>query len=592
MDTREDRQDDSGVNASSESTPLVVNSDEQPAAEISQTEQKMTPGRLLVVGCILVTELCERMTFYSVTANMVLFCTSVLKFDSESASLITQVFGGTVALFPVIGGYVSDAFLGKFRTILISATIYLIGLILLPASAINYPEWFKAEHHLSIEGRKSLFFLALVFIAIGTGGIKANVGPFGAQQVQDLGPKALQSFFNWFYWFINAGSIIAFSAVAYVQQEKGFDVGFIIPLCSMVVAVIMFVVARGKYVQVPPRGSVLFKSINVCCKACHKCKDPSWDHAINKGYDDGFVYGVRAATRVIPIFLMIIVYWAVYSQMSSTLYLQSERMNLFVGDVKMPAALLSIFDTIIILILIPLMEIIYRQLEKIDKNPTHLQRIGIGMVFAVCAMLVSGVIEMVRKSDIEKHGGFPQELAGSTFNASNISVFAQVPEFVLIGTSEVFTSISGLEFAYTQAPSFMQGLLMGMFLMTSGLGGYVASLIVVIASSWRTSDASDWYPKEPNNGHLEYFLYLLAVLTALNLCVFIIVAKRYKYNNPEAGQVNDDNNDGNYGDKIIIIEASNDNTNNIDHESTEVKSIASDNYGTFETNGKDNNTMT
>ena len=47
------------------------------------------------------------------------------------------------------------------------------------------------------EARKAYFFTGLVFIAIGTGGIKANVGPFGAQQVDDLGSEAVQSFFNW-----------------------------------------------------------------------------------------------------------------------------------------------------------------------------------------------------------------------------------------------------------------------------------------------------------------------------------------------------------------------------------------------------------
>jgi peptide/histidine transporter 3/4 len=48
------------------------------------------------------------------------------------------------------------------------------------------------------EARRYFFFAGLVFIAIGTGGIKANVGPFGAQQVDNLGPDAVQSFFNWF----------------------------------------------------------------------------------------------------------------------------------------------------------------------------------------------------------------------------------------------------------------------------------------------------------------------------------------------------------------------------------------------------------
>lgn len=62
------------------------------------------------------------------------------------------------------------------------------------------------------------------------------------------------------------------------------------------------------------------------------------------------------------------------------------------------------------------------------------------MIFAAMAMFVAGILEIYRKKDISIIG---QKLAGNTFNASSISVFAQVPQFTLIGASEVFTSISG-----------------------------------------------------------------------------------------------------------------------------------------------------
>ena len=45
--------------------------------------------------------------------------------------------------------------------------------------------------------------------------------------------------------------------------------------------------------------------------------------------------------------------------------------------------------------------------------------------------------------------------------------------------------------------------------------------------------STDWFPKEPNNGHIEYFLFLLAGLTVLNLGIFVIVAKFYKYRVPD-----------------------------------------------------------
>lgn len=59
------------------------------------------------------------------------------------------------------------------------------------------------------------------------------------------------------------------------------------------------------------------------------------------------------------------------------------------------------------------------------------------------------------------------------------------------------------------------------------------------------SDASDWYPKEPNDGHLEYILFLLAGLTLLNLFVFVIVAKQYKYKKTEFEKFSDEEDDEN-----------------------------------------------
>lgn len=74
--------------------------------EISQNGYNKTPGqkreakitgkKLLVVGCILTTELCERLTYYSVVANLVLYCTSVLQLTSSTAATVSLVFSGKI----------------------------------------------------------------------------------------------------------------------------------------------------------------------------------------------------------------------------------------------------------------------------------------------------------------------------------------------------------------------------------------------------------------------------------------------------------------------------------------------------------------
>ncbi|XP_069122940.1 solute carrier family 15 member 4-like [Argopecten irradians] len=513
-------------------TIVLHRSIDEPVMEKGEEKKSAFSGKTgLVVVSILMTELCERLTYYSVVANLVLFCTSKLDIPSSDAANISLVFSGTVYLIPVIGGYISDSYAGKYNTILGSGLIYLLGLFLLPAAAIDYTGWFGkddegADYDLSIETRKAYFFMGLIFVAIGTGGIKANVGPYGAQQVQDLGPDAVQSFFNWFYWFINAGSLVAYSGVAYIQQNISFTIGFLIPLASMFIALIIFVAARNLYINTAVGGSILGKAFGVCTAT--KCGGFKKARQRNGGpYSDDMVDGVISVLRVLPVFLLIIMYWAVYSQMQSTFFLQSERMNVMVGDVKMPAAVLNIFNTVIILVLIPIIDRgIYPLLAKYGRSPSHLQRIGFGMILAALSVVVAGILEIYRKQELSESGGIIQELADDKFNASTLSVFLQVPEFALVGASEVFASISGLEFAYSEAPDFMQGLVMGLFLMTSGIGNYVSTLILVIVKAASAGDP--WFPDEINEGKAEYLFFLIGGLMVVNFFVFLIIAKLYK----------------------------------------------------------------
>lgn len=253
-------------------------------------------------------------------------------------------------------------------------------------------------------------------------------------------------------------------------------------------------------------------------------------------YSNDMVDGVIAVLRILPVFLLIIIYWAIYSQMQSSFFLQSERMNIYIGDAKMPAALLNIFNTIIILILIPIMDrVVYPCLAKINRSPTHLQRIGVGFILATLSVVVAGILEIYRKKNLASTGGITQDLAGDTFNASTISFFAQVPEFALVGASEVFTSISGLEFAYSQAPDFMQGVCMGLFLMMSGLGNYVSEAILKIVRAATGSEPPDsWFPDEINEGKTEYLFFLLGILMFVDFVIFVFVAKCYKYRKTQA----------------------------------------------------------
>lgn len=106
-----------------------------------------------------------------------------------------------------------------------------------------------------------------------------------------------------------------------------------------------------------------------------------------------------------------------------------------------------------------------------------------------------------------------------------------MPQYSLVGASEVFTYIGQLEFFYDQSPDAMRGLGSALGLTTFGLGNYVSSLLVTGVTAVTSSGGGPgWIPANNlNRGHLDYFFWLLAGLSALNLLVYIKCAQWYTY---------------------------------------------------------------
>ena len=222
----------------------------------------------------------------------------------------------------MFGGWLADAHLGRYNTIYGSSLLYVVGTLLLAAVSMK-DEMFQSfdkniGHHST--ARLVYFVSALVMIAFGTGGIKANVSPFGADQVQQDGPRAVQAFFNWFYWFINIGSLLAFTVVVWVQQKNVFY-GYAITAGTMLVAVITFVTGRNKYLTKPPGGSQLTETVKIIYHAMKTQRTPNAKSLLDRAkssfggkYTDAKVEDVKALLRVIPVFILFIIYWTIYSQ--------------------------------------------------------------------------------------------------------------------------------------------------------------------------------------------------------------------------------------------------------------------------------------
>ena len=127
----------------------------------------------------------------------------------------------------------------------------------------------------------------------------------------------------------------------------------------------------------------------------------------------------------------------------TTYVLQGSYMKLKITDkFSFPAASLSIFEGMSLMVLIPFIDrVVYPGLRRFGFNLTPLRRIGVGMLFAVGSVALAGIIEIERKHG---YGRIQQDVFNATVNASTMSVFYQVSQYILQGTSEALVSVTGV----------------------------------------------------------------------------------------------------------------------------------------------------
>ena len=132
--------------------------------------------------------------------------------------------------------------------------------------------------------------------------------------------------------------------------------------------------------------------------------------------------------------------------MQTTVLIQATYMRLKFTSFTVPAASLSIFNIVAVLILIPIMDhIVYPLLQSCGTSFTPLRRMGVGMLIAAASVVVAGVTEIERRHTWEQGHFCDQTVFGKHRNASDLNIFWQVPQYVLIGSAEVLTVITGMD---------------------------------------------------------------------------------------------------------------------------------------------------
>lgn len=471
-----------------------------PTEEEFATLRKVSDSLPISAWSVALVELCERFTYYGVSGPFQNYMQNprhglrpgAIGLGQQSASALSYFFQFWCYITPIFAAIISDQYWGKFKTIAIFCGVYVVGLLVLFVTSLPT----AIDHGAALGG----LVTAMIIIGLGTGGIKSNVSPLIAEQYTVTKPfvrtlksgekvivdpsTTIQSIFMVFYMCINVGSL---SSIATTELEKNVDfwAAYLLPFLFFFVGIISLIIGNRWYVKKAPTGSVIPDAAKVVWmtfknKFTFDSAKPSYREQQGLSpvpWSDLFVDEVKRALIACKVFIIYPIYWLVYGQMINNFVSQAGQMNTH----HVPNDIMSNIDSISIIIFIPIIDkLVYPLLRRWGIPFRPITRIFFGFMFAAIAMAYAAIVQHLIYSTGPCYDS-PLACAASDDGniPNNIHVAIQTPAYFFIALSEIFASITGLEYAYTKAPSSMKSFIMSMFLVTNAFG---AALGIALSS--------------------------------------------------------------------------------------------------------------
>ena len=399
---------------------------------VETKSNQMPRGIPYIVG----NEAAERFSYYGMRSILVIFMTRYLMDRSgklatmspEEAKSSYHFFTMSVYFLPFFGAILADAYLGKFKTIMILSIVYCLG-----------------HFTLAIDSTRLGLTLGLAMIALGAGGIKPCVSATVGDQFTTANQHLIPRVYGWFYFSINFGSAFSTMWIPVLLENHGPDVAFAVPGIFMALATIIFWLGRNRFVHVPPSGMAFVRDVF------------------------GPV-GRQTMLKLASIYVFVSVFWSLWDQTASAWVLQAQNMDLdFLGKKWLPSQIQTA-NPIFTLAFIPLFSyVVYPAIDKIFPL-TPLRKIGLGLFLTVPSFVIPTWVETQIARGLHPNIGW------------------HFLAYALITGAEVMVSVTSLEFAYTQAPNRMKSFIMSFYLGAIALGnGFTALFNVFIQNPDKTS---------------------------------------------------------------------------------------------------------
>ncbi|OVA04612.1 Proton-dependent oligopeptide transporter family [Macleaya cordata] len=515
-------------------------------------------------------------TYSSNVLNMVTYLRGTMHMDVATSSTTMTNFIGVSCAFALVGGFLSDSYITRFKTIIIFGPLEFLGFGLLALQA-HLPSLQPPACDISTQFSNckqvqsynaALLYIALYITAFGEGCLRANLASFGGDQFDDDEPTELQlksSFFNWFTFSISLGALIGLTFFVWIQDNKGWDVGFTVSAGFILLGVLVVASGFSFFRHQIPTGSPLTRMLQVLITAFQKRKLQfpeneeelflehnkeekvgevllhtegfRWlDKAIisNKKIENWYLCTVsqveemKIVLRMIPIFISVTIGYIPIRLLLTFTVEQGSTMNTKVGGIHIPPASLVVIPTIFQMVILVAYDRWFvplaRRITRCPTGITPLQRAGVGFIAASLASCIGALIERKRRSIAEKHGLLD---SGNTVPMSVIWLLLQ---FLAICINDVFTPVGLLQFFNTEVSRGMKSLGTAFFWCILGLSSLMGSVLVNVVNRATKNGEIGWLEgNNLNRNYLDRFYWLLSILGLLAFLNYLYWARRYQY---------------------------------------------------------------
>jgi proton-dependent oligopeptide transporter, POT family len=512
---------------------------------------------------------CERFSYYGMNAILYVYCVSLYVSSSMTEEVAANMSTATVHLFktgvyafPMIGAIIADRLFGKYNTIIWLSWVYCLGHLVLsltegsifgltcglaliaigsggikPCVSAHVGDQFGRSNWSYLERVYQIFYFII------------NFGSFFAVWLIPL----LQIWFGWSVAFAVPGVLMFVATIIFwmgrnqfvhVPAKPGGKIGAFDTISSIMLFMtfgsLFFTSAQPIWVSISVSISCLIAGFMFFFYRQRLEKDDGFlaittfmvrewvndllfrrsemvvvaggggsgikevdkiSSSAIKEFGDEAVEGVKAVLRIMSVFIMVSVFWALFDQHASSWIRQAEMMDRkiyfpFLGMVELLPSQIPSLNPVMVMVLIPVWAyLIEPVLKKIGFRLTPLKKMSFGMALASTSFVAVALIQ----AKIDANQG------------ALVGIAWQFIPYLLITMSEVLVSITGLEFAYSQAPKRMKSTVMGFWLLTVALGNVLVALLARFASL-----------------KLENFFWVFAGLMAIAAVVFALRASVYK----------------------------------------------------------------